>query len=134
MPFTLCYRLIDRLKVSWLGPDYNILTKNCNHFSQTLAEQLGFEVPDWVNRAARFGDVFLPDSWLAFIMENFLTLPQETEESERPPVCIPDNLEHLSVRELKTVMFLNNIDWKQCVEKEDLVYRIEQHRALIQGP
>lgn len=43
--------------------------RNCNHFSEALAERLGFEVPDWVNRAARLGDLLLPDAAVEYIME-----------------------------------------------------------------
>mmetsp|Transcript_51134 Transcript_51134/g.91379 ORF Transcript_51134/g.91379 Transcript_51134/m.91379 type:complete len:234 (-) Transcript_51134:265-966(-) len=123
--------MIEELKLIWIGSQYNVLSRNCNHFSHEFAARLGFEVPEWVNRAARVGDKLLPDSWVEFVMEKCLPndLPSDENTDNMPMIAsIPENLEVLSVRELKTIMFLNNITWDQCVEKEELVARIQQYR------
>ena len=61
----------------WLGRDYNILKRNCNHFTDWLARRLtGRGLPAWVNRAAGIGvklPCLVPPEWLA---------PPEAEEGE----------------------------------------------------
>jgi len=49
--------LIAQLKAGgeWRGDSYNVMRKNCNHFTAAVAKELGLEVPGWVNRAARMG-------------------------------------------------------------------------------
>lgn len=50
------------------GTSYNLLTKNCNHFTQTLCERLtGRRGPGWLNRAAQIGvalPCMVPRDWL----------------------------------------------------------------------
>ncbi|KAI1846614.1 hypothetical protein JX265_009082 [Neoarthrinium moseri] len=50
------------------GTSYNLLTKNCNHFTQTLCERLtGRRGPSWLNRAAQIGVALpcvVPRDWL----------------------------------------------------------------------
>lgn len=50
------------------GQSYNLLTKNCNHFTQTLCERLtGRRGPSWLNRAAQIGVALpcvVPRDWL----------------------------------------------------------------------
>lgn len=50
------------------GHDYNLLSKNCNHFTNHMAKILTQrEVPGWVNRAAKFGLAFpclVPKDWI----------------------------------------------------------------------
>lgn len=52
----------------FLGPSYNLLTKNCNHFTSYLCEKLtGSASPAWLNRAARIGVAFpcvVPRDWI----------------------------------------------------------------------
>lgn len=43
-----------------MGTSYNLLTKNCNHFTSFLCQKLtGRSAPSWLNRAASIG-VALP--------------------------------------------------------------------------
>ncbi|KAH6646660.1 PPPDE putative peptidase domain-containing protein, partial [Truncatella angustata] len=50
------------------GTSYNLLTRNCNHFTQTLCERLtGRRGPAWLNRAAQIGVALpcvVPRDWL----------------------------------------------------------------------
>ncbi|KAI0125473.1 PPPDE putative peptidase domain-containing protein [Xylariales sp. AK1849] len=50
------------------GTSYNLLTKNCNHFTQTLCERLtGRRGPGWLNRAAQIGVALpcvVPRDWI----------------------------------------------------------------------
>lgn len=52
----------------FLGTSYNVLTKNCNHFTSYLCEKLtGTAGPGWLNRAARIGVAFpcvVPRDWI----------------------------------------------------------------------
>lgn len=51
------------------GTSYNLLTKNCNHFTSYLCEKLtGRPAPAWVNRAASIGVALpcvVPREWIA---------------------------------------------------------------------
>ncbi|KAJ8657554.1 hypothetical protein O0I10_006856 [Lichtheimia ornata] len=50
------------------GTTYNLLTRNCNHFTEDLCSRLtGKSIPGWINRAARLGAMFpcvVPDEWI----------------------------------------------------------------------
>jgi hypothetical protein len=51
------------------GTSYNLLTKNCNHFTSYLCEKLtGRSAPGWINRAASIGVALpcvVPREWIA---------------------------------------------------------------------
>lgn len=45
--------IIRRLRRIWEGRSYELLTRNCCHFCEDLAERLGSDrVPAWLNRFA----------------------------------------------------------------------------------
>jgi hypothetical protein len=50
------------------GTSYNLLTKNCNHFTSYLCEKLtGRPAPTWINRAASIGVALpcvVPREWI----------------------------------------------------------------------
>ncbi|KAI9314391.1 PPPDE putative peptidase domain-containing protein [Dichotomocladium elegans] len=50
------------------GTSYNLLTRNCNHFSEELCRRLtGKPIPGWINRAAKLGAMFpcvIPGEWI----------------------------------------------------------------------
>ena len=52
----------------FLGVNYNLLTNNCNHFTNALCERLtGKSAPGWVNRAASIGlalPCMVPKEWI----------------------------------------------------------------------
>jgi hypothetical protein len=54
---------------AFLGTSYNLLNKNCNHFTQYLCEKLtGRPGPPWLNRAASIGVALpcvVPREWIA---------------------------------------------------------------------
>lgn len=44
------------MRAEWQGFAYNVLTKNCHHFSQALCERLGVgPLPAWLNGLATTG-------------------------------------------------------------------------------
>ncbi|KAL6911922.1 hypothetical protein ACP4OV_000727 [Aristida adscensionis] len=57
---------IEKLAGKYHGNSYNLITKNCNHFTDDVCQNLtGKPIPGWVNRLARVGSVFdclLPES------------------------------------------------------------------------
>eukprot|EP00252_Welwitschia_mirabilis_P026158 TRINITY_DN8446_c0_g1_i4.p1 TRINITY_DN8446_c0_g1~~TRINITY_DN8446_c0_g1_i4.p1 ORF type:complete len:240 (+),score=21.47 TRINITY_DN8446_c0_g1_i4:319-1038(+) len=57
---------IDRVASSYHGTSYNLMEKNCNHFTDDISKQLtGKHIPGWVNRLARIGSIcscLLPES------------------------------------------------------------------------
>lgn len=49
-------KLIDVMKVEWKGSSYNLLARNCHHFSDEFCQRLGVVgLPDWVNTLAKTG-------------------------------------------------------------------------------
>lgn len=59
--------MVRETSKAFLGPSYNLLTNNCNHFSSALCERLtGRKAPGWMNRAAGIGvclPCFVPREW-----------------------------------------------------------------------
>ena len=63
-------RLTDsQASQEFMGTSYNLLTKNCNHFTSYLCQQLtGRSAPSWLNRAASIGVALpcvVPREWIA---------------------------------------------------------------------
>lgn len=63
--------ILHGLSQQWHGKTYHLVTRNCNHFSDQLAQLLcGQEVPSWINRVANmsarvpFLQRCLPQEWL----------------------------------------------------------------------
>jgi len=49
-------KAIDRLKIEWRGNTYQLLTRNCHHFSDEFCRHLGVaRLPTWVNTLAETG-------------------------------------------------------------------------------
>jgi len=50
-------RAINELKATWPGSAYDLVSNNCNHFSDAMCQRLcGQRIPSWVNRLAGVGD------------------------------------------------------------------------------
>ncbi|KAL1917078.1 uncharacterized protein VTP21DRAFT_5276 [Calcarisporiella thermophila] len=60
--------ILVQLHTEYTGISYNLLTRNCNHFSSDFcARVLGKPAPGWINRAARIGAMFpcvVPGEWI----------------------------------------------------------------------
>lgn len=60
--------LLLTLSDEFMGPSYNLLSRNCNHFTEEFVERLnGKTVPFWINRAAKLGNMFpcvVPWEWI----------------------------------------------------------------------
>lgn len=61
-------QVIKDVSKEWEGTSYNLLTKNCNHFTSQLCERLtGRPSPRWLNRAASIGHALpcvVPRDWV----------------------------------------------------------------------
>ncbi|CBX92716.1 hypothetical protein LEMA_P054220.1 [Plenodomus lingam JN3] len=61
--------IIQEASQEFQGTSYNLLTKNCNHFTSYLCERLtGRPAPSWLNRAASIGVALpcvVPREWIA---------------------------------------------------------------------
>ncbi|CAG8459116.1 7342_t:CDS:10 [Ambispora gerdemannii] len=61
-------RTVNELSQEYRGNTYNLLTRNCNHFSGELCKKLlGKSTPGWINRAAKLGTFFpcmVPSGWI----------------------------------------------------------------------
>jgi hypothetical protein len=52
--------LIDKLRIKWVGKDYELLTHNCCHFTDAMCRDLGVgQVPEWVMHLASAGVSFV---------------------------------------------------------------------------
>lgn len=50
--------ILNELSSEWKGNQYDLTSKNCNHFSEALCTRLGVKFPSYVNRAAKMGNPF----------------------------------------------------------------------------
>lgn len=64
------HELVLSMQTDFMGNEYDVITRNCNSFSNTLVLKLiGVPIPDFVNRLARAGSIFaepinrLPTRW-----------------------------------------------------------------------
>ena len=60
--------ILREATLEFLGPTYNVLTRNCNHFTSYMCEKLtGQPSPKWTNRAASIGVALpcvVPQAWI----------------------------------------------------------------------
>ncbi len=67
-PFQLIDAIIREASEQFAGTAYNLLTKNCNHFTSYLCERLtGKPAPGFLNRAASIGVALpcvVPKEWI----------------------------------------------------------------------
>lgn len=61
-------KVLQDISKEYIGTSYNLLTRNCNHFSEDLGRRLtGKSAPGWINRAAKLGTMFpcvIPTEWV----------------------------------------------------------------------
>ncbi len=69
-------RLMEDLGIKFKGRSYNLLTRNCNHFTEELVQILCDKpMPRWINRLAGLG------TWMPCIVtaEEYIDPPTATE-------------------------------------------------------
>lgn len=86
------------------GREYNLLTRNCNHFTSFLVERLtGKRAPGWINRAAGIGVALpcvVPREWVAPPEYDAQDghLVEGEEEDERTAMLRRENGERMRAR------------------------------------
>ena len=162
LPVIEVQRILIEMAPEWTADTYHLLSRNCNHFSEAFVARLRNDAfapfPPWVNRAARMADVFVPERVYQAMMRRVPQPPSgaggggpsftptdrqggqqgggrrpsaPAEPAEPlPPVAA---LRGMSVRELKTAMFVHGVSWEGCLEKEELVAACERFRAETAG-
>eukprot|EP00760_Papus_ankaliazontas_P018043 PhM_4_TR17420/c1_g2_i1/m.78058 len=63
--------IVDRLRRAWPALSYHPLSKNCNHFTEVFLKELDatFQLPAYINRAARVANFVIPDALYNAVME-----------------------------------------------------------------
>lgn len=73
--------IIHSLRDQYGGNDYNLITRNCNTFANSLCSRiLGIDIPGYVNRLANFGRIFEPI--IAFFVSLFIDQSQSQSQSK----------------------------------------------------
>ncbi|KAI7901155.1 PPPDE putative peptidase domain-containing protein [Cokeromyces recurvatus] len=88
--------LLLKLSDEFIGPSYNLLTRNCNHFTEALVQKLTKKpIPAWINRAAKLGSIFpcvVPWEWIQppeFAEEAEAEAEEEEEETSEDELLSP---------------------------------------------
>ncbi|KAL5836085.1 hypothetical protein ACOSQ4_015582 [Xanthoceras sorbifolium] len=95
MPPSEFRTFIERSASEYHGDTYNLISKNCNHFTDDISWRLtGKHIPGWVNRLARLGAVcgcLLPESLQATTVKQMPEYHDCTEEdgTESPSTSTP---------------------------------------------
>lgn len=93
--------LLLTLSDEFTGTSYNLLSRNCNHFTEEFVKRLNNKtIPYWINRAAKLGNMFpcvVPWEWI-----QPPELAQEAEEENDDDDSMP------SSRRSSTVSLLSN--------------------------
>ena len=156
--------VLKKMEKDWYAVSYHLMSHNCNSFGEAFVAALNkefnvkpaMEVPSWVNRAARFGDVVVPDRIYKAMMRRAPQPPQGNtgsynqstpppqpqassggsrqaappeEEVPKIPIATREEMSKMSIKEIKTMMWVNGISWDGCFEKGDLIDAVERYRA-----
>ena len=73
------HEIIQDLSVTFKGSSYNVISRNCNHFSKELLGQLTkgeATMPNYINRLANTGTyaIIIDASKLYFIVDSFISI------------------------------------------------------------
>ncbi|KAI8087942.1 PPPDE putative peptidase domain-containing protein [Gilbertella persicaria] len=95
--------LLVKLSNEFVGPSYNLLARNCNHFTEEFVEKLTHKsIPSWINRAAKLGAMFpcmVPWEWIQ---------PPEFEEEAEQEVEEEEEQEGPNSRRSSTISLLSS--------------------------
>jgi hypothetical protein len=145
--------IVKELQKDWDAVSYHLLAHNCNHFTQCFYDAIAAKVtilrkqdiPSYVNRAARVADFFVPDALYQSMMKRVpqsngsggmqpppssspSTTPTTDRSDEHPIPVDRKELEGMSVRQLRTLMWVHGVSSDGCIEKGELVDRLVAHR------
>ncbi|KAJ4708321.1 DeSI-like protein [Melia azedarach] len=109
MPPSEFRTFIESAASEYHGDTYNLISKNCNHFTDDITWRLtGKQIPGWVNRLARLGALcgcLLPESLQATTVKQ---LPEYLE-------CAEDGTESLSTATPRESTEIDDIDQEKLL-------------------
>ncbi|KAH8604984.1 PPPDE putative peptidase domain [Trypanosoma vivax] len=148
--------VVQKLQHNWDACSYHLLKHNCNHFTQAFRNALAVQfpeaklrkIPSYINRAARVAHILIPGALCCSLSNEAQIATQPPLSGANPNATLGCNsgmgderdaashpfpetreaLMRMTVRELKTLMWLNGVSWDGCIEKEELVQVVETHR------
>ncbi|KAH9623119.1 hypothetical protein KSS87_001694 [Heliosperma pusillum] len=89
---------IEGVASEYHGDTYHLITKNCNHFTDDMANRLtGKRIPGWVNRLARAGSVcscLLPESLQVTTVKQLPEYHECTEEDLSETSSVASHHDH----------------------------------------
>lgn len=95
-------KTIKKASEEFLGTSYNLLTKNCNHFTSYLCKKLtGQPGPAWLNRAASIGVALpcvVPRDWIEppeYDTADGALLEEDEDDSNERSRMLGDSAPHL---------------------------------------
>jgi deubiquitinase DESI2 len=92
--------LFEQFKPQYLGPSYNVLEKNCNHFTDKFCRALtGSEIPEYVQRIMRVAKKVRPCLPGMFTSDLRDQTPPAEYDSHKHTIPQPRNLPPEQIRE-----------------------------------
>lgn len=120
-------KIIKEVSEEFQGTAYNLLTKNCNHFTAYLCQRLtGRPGPGWLNRAASIGVAFpcvVPREWIEppdFDTTDGELLDEEDESSDERSRMLRSSSEtphHIRHGEPEDMASGGEVDWNSEDER-----------------
>ncbi len=86
--------IMNKFSQQFLSSEYEIILNNCNDFTKVFCKEIcNYDVPNWINRAAKIGSLFYCPSCCKttdVLNENYDNLLSESrsESSPHPPVIL----------------------------------------------
>ncbi|CAO3650272.1 unnamed protein product [Mucor fragilis] len=103
--------LLLQLSDEFTGPSYNLLSRNCNHFTEEFVLRLTQKtIPAWINRAAKLGNMFpcvVPWEWIQ-PPELAEEAEEEVAEEEEEADDDDDDDRHVQSRRPSTISLLSS--------------------------
>lgn len=143
--------------------------------SATFHVEPKMKPPAYINRAARWGDVVIPDRVYKYFMDKVPQAPPSSDEQQERrdsdnnnnaaattaannnhnnnsrqqrqefnidteddilaaiPIPTREEMNIMSIKEIKTVMWIHGISWEGCLEKSEIINRVEEFQARSNG-
>ncbi|CAO0789913.1 unnamed protein product [Mucor circinelloides] len=102
--------LLLQLSDEFTGPSYNLLSRNCNHFTEEFVVNLTQKtIPAWINRAAKLGNMFpcvVPWEWIQ--PPEFAEEAEEEVEEAEEETDDDDQGGHAQSRRSSTISLLSS--------------------------
>lgn len=105
--------LVDALREvedEWQAPTYNLLSRNCNHFCDSLVNKLlpGRKIPSYINRGARLANWFPLPGFLPWYVKHYVKDGGSWTGGE---------VTTMALRERKIMGVSNFAEWKEWAKE-----------------